>query len=94
MVLFGTLIETGTGMIHGVNERLAAVYRERGLLMPAYVRLAISTLLLVAAAALSGFGLINLIAKGYGTLTWLFLLIFVLPILTWGVYRIGSAGRA
>ena len=30
-------------------------------------------------------GLTNLIAKGYGTLTWIFLFVFVIPVLTRGV---------
>jgi uncharacterized membrane protein YkvI len=34
--------------------------------------------------------LIGLIARGYGTLTWLFLLVYVIPILTWGLYLIRS----
>ncbi len=88
VVLFGTLIETGTGMIHAVNERIAAVYEERQRSMPGYLRTTVALGLLVFAALLARFGLINLIAKGYGTLTWFFLLIFVIPILTWGVWKL------
>lgn len=88
IVLFGTLIETGTGLIHAVNERIAAVYRERGSRMPDYLRPAMALGLLVIGSALASFGLIGLIARGYGTLTWLFLVIFVIPILTWGIYLI------
>ena len=39
-------------------------------------------------------GLIGLIARGYGTLTWLFLIVFVIPILTWGVVLIRREGNA
>ncbi len=88
IVLFGTLIETGTGMIHAVNERIAAVYREKGQSMPDFVRPFVAIALLVAASGLASFGLISLIARGYGTLTWLFLIVFVIPILTWGLYLI------
>jgi len=88
IVLFGTLIETGTGMIHAVNERIAGVYREKGRSMPDFLRPVVAIVLLVVAAGLASFGLINLIARGYGTLTWLFLIVFVIPILTWGVYLI------
>jgi uncharacterized membrane protein YkvI len=92
IVLFGTLIETGTGLIHAVNERIAGVYREVGRAMPSVLRPVTALALLVAGSALAGFGLIGLIARGYGTLTWYFLAIFVIPILTWGVYRIRGAG--
>jgi uncharacterized membrane protein YkvI len=93
VVLFGTLIETGTGMIHAVNERIAAVYREKGRRMPDLLRSVVALALLVVGAALASFGLIGLIARGYGTLTWLFLIVYVIPILTWGVYLIRVRGR-
>ncbi len=88
VVLFGTLIETGTGLIHAVNERVAGVFHERDRPMPGYLRPATAALLLVLGAGLARFGLIDLIAKGYGTLTWLFLFIFVIPMLTVGVWKV------
>jgi uncharacterized membrane protein YkvI len=94
IVLFGTLIETGTGMIHAVNERIASVYREAGRRMPDGLRPAIAAVLLVVGAGLASFGLIGLIARGYGTLTWLFLAVYVVPVLTWGIYRIVSESAA
>jgi len=93
IMLFGTLIETGTGLIHAVNERIAGVYRDRGGLMPNYLRPVIAVALLVAGTALASFGLIGLIARGYGTLTWLFLIVYVIPILTWGLYLIRTTRR-
>jgi len=88
VVLFGTLIETGTGLIHAVNERVESVYSEKGRPMPAFLRPATATVLLSAGALLARFGLVDLIAKGYGTLTWAFLVIFVVPVLTWGIWLI------
>jgi uncharacterized membrane protein YkvI len=92
-VLFGTLIETGTGLIHAVNERIASVYRERKQPMPGVLRPAVAAGLLIAGALLAQVGLITLIAKGYGTLTWLFLIIFVVPVLTWGIVKIRARSR-
>jgi uncharacterized membrane protein YkvI len=94
VVLFGTLIETGTGLIHAVNERIASVFRERKAEMPAALRPAVAVAFLLAGAALSGFGLIDLVAKGYGTLTYLFLAVFVLPVLTVGIWKVMRAGGA
>ncbi len=88
VVLFGTLIETGTGLIHAVNERIQSVYADKRLPMPAILRPATAIGLLVAGALLAQVGLIDLIAKGYGTLTWLFLFIFVIPVLTLGIWKI------
>lgn len=94
VVLFGTLIETGTGMIHAVNERIAGWYEERGRHLAASVRPVVAIGFLVAATALSRIGLIGLIEKGYGTLTWAFIVVFVIPILTWGIWKIGRYSRA
>lgn len=91
LVLFGTLIETGTGLIHAVNQRLAAAREERGRFMPAWLRFAVALLLLVLATALSSIGIVNLIARGYGTLTWAFVAVFVVPVLTVGAWKIARA---
>ncbi|HEX9631952.1 MAG TPA: hypothetical protein VGA02_05760 [Gemmatimonadales bacterium] len=93
VVLFGTLIETGTGMIHAVNERVAVLLSERGRSLPRLFRPAAAVVLLVGAAGLARFGLVALIARGYGTLTWAFLAVYVAPVLTWGVWQLRRQGR-
>ena len=93
VMLFGTLIETGTGMIHGVNERIAGRVRPEQA-FGGRERAAVAVLFLVAAAVIAQFGLIPLIARGYGTLTWVFILIYVLPILTIGAARVLRGGVA
>jgi uncharacterized membrane protein YkvI len=40
------------------------------------------------AFGISSFGLINLIAKGYGALSWGFLFVYLLPLVTVGTYKI------
>ena len=64
VVLFGTLIETGTGMIHAVNERIQAALQASGRRLPQWQRPVVSTFFLLVALGFSTFGLINLIAKG------------------------------
>ncbi len=86
IVLFGTLIETGTGMIHAVNERLAASRRERGLAMPSRARPVVAAVFLGIALSLTPLGLIDLIRQGYGTITWGFIVYYVLPVLTVGAW--------
>jgi uncharacterized membrane protein YkvI len=92
VVLFGTLIETGTGLIHGINERIATVYREKGREMPSALRPAVALALLLVGTGISSVGLIELIAKGYGRVTWGFLAVYVIPVLTWGVWKIRKGG--
>jgi uncharacterized membrane protein YkvI len=93
VVLFGTLIETGAGLIHGMNERIAHAFREREREMPRMARPTLALGLLLAGAVLSGVGLVDLIAKGYGTLTWVFLVVYVVPVLTLGLWRITRSGE-
>ncbi len=94
VVLFGTFVETGGAMIHGVNERIDHTYRERGQQMPDWLRPVVALLILFVAVILAdAIGLTTLIAEGYGTITWGFLLVFVLPVLTYGVWRIFKDAR-
>lgn len=94
IVLFGTFVETGAALIHGVNERLGHTYEERGAVMPQWLRPAVALGILVTAIFVAdAVGLSSLVAQGYGTITYGFLLIFVVPILTWGIWLIWRAER-
>jgi len=89
VVIFGTFIETGSAVIHASNERIAHVYEEHGSSMPAIMRPAIALGFLVVAIYLAAtFGIIALIRNGYGYLTYGFLAIYLLPLLTRGVWLI------
>jgi uncharacterized membrane protein YkvI len=88
LVLFGTLIETGAGLIHAVNERISGLQADREREMAGWVRPAVALGLLGVGTAVSGFGLTGLVARGYGTLTLGFIVIYVVPVLTVGVWRI------
>ncbi len=59
--------------------------------LPAAARPLIAVSLLIVGALLAQFGLIGLIARGYGTLTWVFLVVVLLPLLTVGVWKIARA---
>lgn len=91
VVLFGTLIETGAGLIHAVNERISGLQKDRSSEMAPWVRPAVAVGLLGLGTAVSGFGLTGLIARGYGTLTLGFIAIYVIPVLTIGVWKIRTA---
>ena len=88
VVLFGTLVETGIGLVHGFNERLATTYAERGREMPNRLRPLIAIAMVAVGALSAQIGLIDLIARGYATVTWGFVMVFVIPVLTVGVWKI------
>jgi len=87
IVLFGTLIETGTGFIHAVNERLRSAALARGRTFPDWQRPLVAIGFLLIGLGIAGFGLIGLVAKGYGTLSWGICLTYVLPLLLVGLPR-------
>jgi uncharacterized membrane protein YkvI len=85
--LFGTFIETGAGFIQGVNERIDAYLLESGRPPLAHAaRAAIAVAGILLSAALATFGIIALIARGYGTIAWGFFAVYVVPTMTYGVY--------
>ena len=88
VMLFGTLVETGAGLIHSVNERIARTYSERDWSLPGEIRVGAALGMLGLGAVIAQFGLISLIAKGYGYITYGYLAVFVVPVLTWGVVLI------
>ena len=81
-------METGAGLIHAFNERISGLRADEDKELPAWVRPAVAVGLLVIATFVSQAGLINLIAKGYGTLTWGFIIVYVIPVLTIGVWKL------
>ncbi|MBN1294189.1 MAG: hypothetical protein JXB48_20305 [Candidatus Latescibacteria bacterium] len=93
IVLFGTLVETGTGFIHAVNERIQSVYQADGKNFPRSLRPVIAIAMLTLSTAISSFGIISLIAKGYGALSWGFFAVFVIPLFTVGLYKIMNAEK-
>jgi len=94
IVLFGTFVETGAAFIHGINERIDHRFAEQGVHMPNWMRPAVALTMLVTSVVIAdSIGLTGLVAQGYGTITWGFLLLFVVPIVTWGVWLVYRADR-
>ena len=89
-MILAALLESGTGAVHALNERLAASYAaRRGGEAPAWVRLAVTVALLTLSVFVAGrFGFVELIARGYSWLAVAILLIYVAPLLTVGLWRV------
>jgi uncharacterized membrane protein YkvI len=94
IVLFGALVTTGIGFIHAVNERLYTARRMKGKEFPRWLRPIVAFGLLCLGMSLSTFGLINLIAKGYGTISWGFFVVYAIPITTCGLAKIVREKRS
>jgi uncharacterized membrane protein YkvI len=89
-MIFAALLESGTGAVHAINERVDKAWRlARGASLTRTARLSIALVLLVCCMLLADrFGLVALIARGYRALAVIFLVVYVLPLLTVGVARI------
>ena len=87
-MIFAALLESGSGVVHAVNQRLAG----QGETLDWRWRLASSLTLLVGAVFVADhFGLVRLIANGYRLLAWSFLAVYALPLFTIGVWKLSKA---
>lgn len=89
-MIFAALLESGTGSVHAINERIDAAMRARW-----HRPLSNRARGIIAAGMLIGcmfvadrFGLVALISSGYRALAYIFLAIYVVPLLTIGVFRL------
>lgn len=89
-MIFAALLESGTGAVHAVNERIDKAWRaRRGVPLRSSARLMISLALLVMCMFLAGrFGLVALIGSGYRLLAYVLLAVFMVPLCTIGVARL------
>lgn len=91
IVMGWTLIETSTGIIHAAVERVNTGLREMNKPpMSNKQTVVLTVIVLVGSMFLSKVGIIDLIATVYGLLGKIFLVIYVLPLVTVGVYKISK----
>lgn len=89
LMIFSALLESGTGAVHAINERAAHVLQSRGATFGRRGRLILaSTVLVVSVFVASRFGLVDLIAKGYRMLAYVFMAVYILPLFTYGAWRL------
>lgn len=88
VVLFATLIATGTGLIHAFNERFVRFANEKKITLPRHFRFGIALFCMVVSVIVSQVGLKTLVAKGYGLMSWIMMLAFIGPLLTIGLIKI------
>lgn len=94
IVLFGvvmgwTLIETSTGVLHAFVERVNSTLSDYGKETLTRGQSAVLTIVvLVIATVFSKFGIIDLIAKGYEAMSYGTMIVYALPLLTIGIYKI------
>ena len=95
VMIFAALLESGTGAVHAINQRIAAAWEaRRGQALPPRTRGVIALALLVGCMLVADrFGLVALIANGYRALAYTLIAIYVLPLLTLGAYKLLASGH-
>lgn len=94
-VMAVTLMGTCCALIHAVNERIAessagTQHRYSGPARAATAAFMMGFSVFVA----DRLGLVTLVAEGYGIMAWIFIAIFMIPILTYGVWKIARRPSA
>ena len=89
-MIFAALLESGAGALHAIHERIAhaAQSRERPAPGPAARTLIGAVILSGCMFIAARIGLVDLIAGGYSMLAWVFLAVYIVPLLTVGSYRL------
>jgi uncharacterized membrane protein YkvI len=90
LMIFAALLESGVGAIHAINERVSGAVEARGRPpLGAGARAAIGAVILTGCMFVAArIGLVDLIASGYRTLAWMFLAVYLVPLLTIGAWRL------
>lgn len=95
LMLFIALLETGVGGVNAITDRVADAYEaRRKRTFPRLGFLALSAAIVFGSGIVATrVGLIDLIAKGYGAFAYVMLAVFIIPLLTIGLWRL-SQGRS
>ena len=99
IILFGvvmgwTLIETSTGVLHSFIETVNSTLEDHDKQALSRGQSAgLTVVVLITATVFSKFGIIDLIAKWYDTMSYGLMVVYTLPLLTLGVYKIWKATK-
>ena len=92
-MIFAARLESGTGVVHAVNERIAGSVRDRDAFGWRWRMATAFAVLTFSVFLAQTFGLVTLIAGGYRFLSYAFLLVYVAPLLTLGLWRVTRRTR-
>lgn len=88
LMVLSALLESGTGLVHALSERVTAAYTPESRQASQALRFAVALTVVVSATFIAErIGLIALIAKGYSASAYVFLSIYVAPLLTIGIVK-------
>ena len=88
-MIFFALLESGCGLVHAIMERIRHATRTRTGSEPGLIARALTTMVVLSVSVFAAqqFGLVDLIAKGYRTMSWVLIAIFVVPMIVVSITR-------
>jgi uncharacterized membrane protein YkvI len=93
-MILAALLESGTGAVHAINQRIAGVLAKRGRSLASRARLLLSAgILVLSIFVATRFGLVALIARGYRALAYIFIGVYVVPLLSFGLWSLLTSRR-
>lgn len=94
LVFLGTLIQTAVSLIHSVNQRLELTWIQQNKIFTRSQRCGVAaSVMMIGLLAANLFDLINIVAVGYTIVGAGFLILFVLPLFTVGLYKVITQNR-
>ena len=94
VVMFVLVAQTGVALMQGMIQRVDGWHlRHRGRAMSRLGHASVAAVVVVASLALGTMGIIALILRGYSLMSASFVVVFVIPLLTYGMYLV-CKGRA
>ena len=88
------MIETSTGVLHSFIETVNSTLEDHDKQALSRGQSAgLTVVVLITATVFSKFGIIDLIAKWYDTMSYGLMVVYTLPLLTLGVYKIWKATK-
>lgn len=90
LMIFAALLESGTGAVHAINERIDTVWRaRRGRALSHPTRAGLAAALLIGCIFVADrFGLVALIGSGYRFLAYAILAVYLVPLFAVGLVRL------
>jgi uncharacterized membrane protein YkvI len=86
--IFHTLVETTLGMVYAIVRRVDAQLRLRGRSLGRRGEALLSVAILAVSIVTAQAGLVALVAAGYGTMAWVFFVVYFVPLITVGLIRL------
>ena len=89
VVMFVLVAQTGVALMQGLIQRVDGWHaRHRGRTMSRLGHAGVATVVVLSSLALGTMGIVALILRGYSLMFASFIVVFVIPLLTYGVYLV------